>query len=136
MGILVLPIFLLMLLGFSYQGLTLGVDAILRSQGRPTAVLTVVAMSMGLALAAIVLPFLVVASKQVSQGGFVAVAVCSVGGIAWLSGTRFRELYAITDRPIHGLSGAAFFLAAASFPIMWFWLAEKIGVWFQVGWVY
>lgn len=136
MGILVVPMFLVMILGFSYQGLTLGVDVILRSQRRPIAVLTVVAMSLGLAMAGIVLPFFVVASRQVSHGGFVAVAVFSVGGTAWVAGTLFQAMYRKTNKSIHGISGASFFLAAGSFPVMWFWLAEKISIWLKVEWIY
>jgi hypothetical protein len=136
MGIVLLPVFLVMLLGFSYQGIRTGARAILRSQRRPAAVLVLIAMSIGLAAAEIVLPFALVASSRVSAGGFAVVVVSCVGGLAGWAGTCFGEQYRKTARPIHGLSSAAFFLAAGSFPIMWFWLAERMSTSFHVGWIY
>jgi hypothetical protein len=136
MGIILIPMFLVMLLGFSYLGIKSGAQAVLRAQGRLTATLILTAMSTALGAAAIVLPFMVVASTRVSAGGFIVFVIFGVAGVAGLAGAYFKEQFRKTDKPVHGLSAAAFFLAAASFPVTWLWLAERMEAWFMVGWDY
>ena len=136
MGIILIPMFLVMLLGFSYLGIKSGAQAILRAQGRLTATLILIAMSTALIAAAIVLPFTVVASTRVSAGGFIFFVILGVAGVAGLAGAFFKEQFRKTEKPVHGLSAAAFFLAAASFPVTWLWLAERMKGWFMVGWDY
>lgn len=136
MGIVLLPVYLIMLFGFSYQGVRAGAHAVLASRGRPTAFAVLMTMSVVLAAVEIVLPFAVVASRDVSAGGFAVVVAAGVAIVAGLAGTWFRERYLRSARPIDGLSGAACFLAAAAFPVMWFTLAETLRAWFEVHWMY
>lgn len=136
MGILLLPIFLAMLLGFSYHGIKTGVIVIFASKKRLNAVFGLTAMSVGLATAEIVLPFAFVASSEVSAGGFPIVVVFVVGSVAGLVGIYFRDLYRRTAQPVHGLFSTALFLAGGGFPILWFWLAERMQIWFKVKWIY
>ena len=136
MGIILAPIFLAMLLVFSYLGIRSGAHAILRAQGRLTATLILMAMSTVLIAAAIVVPFTVAASTRVSAGGFIVFVIFAVAGVAGLAGVYFKEQYRKTDKPVHGLFAAAFFLAAASFPVTWLCFAERMQAWFMVGWVY
>lgn len=128
--------FLVMLLAFSYLGIKSGAQAISRAQGRLTATLVLTAMSTVLIAAAIVLPFTVVASTRVSAGGFIFFVTLGVAGVAGVVGSYFKEQHRKTDKPVHGLFAAAFFLAAASFPVTWLWLAERMKAWFMVGWDY
>ena len=121
---------------FSYLGIKSGAHAILRAQGRLTATLILTAMSTVLIAAAIVLPYTVVASTRVSAGGFIIFVILAVAGPGGLAGTYFKEQYRKTDRPVHGLFAAAFFLAAACFPVTWLCLAERMQAWFMVGRVY
>jgi hypothetical protein len=111
--------FLAMFVGFSYLGIESGASAILRAQGRLTAILLLVAMSTVLIAAEIVLSFALVASTRVSAGGFIFFAILGIGGIAGLAGMCFKGQYRKTDKPIYGLFAAAFFVAAASFPLTW-----------------
>ncbi|MEW6372857.1 MAG: hypothetical protein AB1584_18150 [Pseudomonadota bacterium] len=136
MGIILVPMFLVMLLVFSYLGIKTGTQAVLRAQGRLTATLILMAMSTALIAAAIVLPFTVVASTRVPAGGFILLATFGVAGVAGVAGTSFKEQYRKTGKPIHGLFAAAIFLAAASFPVTWLCLAERMQAWFMVGWSY
>jgi hypothetical protein len=46
------------------------------------------------------------------------------------------ERHRKTHKPILALSASAFFLAAAIFPVSWFWWAERMSTWFQVTWSY
>lgn len=136
MGIILIPLFLAMLPGFAYPGIRLGVRAVLRAQGRLTATGVLLAASAGLGLCAVVLPFAVMTGSRVSAWGFIFIVMACVAGILGAAGSfgsaRFRD----TGRPIAGLLGAASFLAAASFPVMWFWLAPRLETWFRVGWTY
>lgn len=136
MGILLIPMFLVMLLGFSYLGIKSGAQAVFLAQGRLTATLILTAMSTALSAAAIVLPFMVVASTRVSAGGFIVFVIFRVAGVAGLAGAYFKEQFRKTDKPVQGLAAAAFFFAAASFPVTWLWLAERMAAWFMVGWDY
>ena len=136
MGIILIPMFLVMLLSFSYLGIKSGAQAVLLAQGRLTATLILTAMSIALSAAAIVLPFLFVAATRVSAGGFIVLVIFGVAGVAGLAGAYLKEKFRETDKPVHGLSAAAFFLAAASFPVTWLWLAERMKAWFMVGWDY
>jgi hypothetical protein len=136
MGIILIPLFLAMLAGFSCSGIQLGVRAVLRAQGRLTATLVLLAASAGLGLCAVVLPFALMTGSRVSAWGFIIVAMACVAGILGAAGSygnaRFRE----AGRPIDGLLGAASFLGAGSFPVMWFVLAPRLETWFRVGWTY
>ena len=128
--------FLVMLLVFSCLGIKSGAQVILRAQDRLTATLVLIAMSTALIAAAIILPFTVVASTRVSAGGVIFFGILAVAGVAGLAGAYFKEQYRNTDKPVHGLSAAAFFFAAASFPLTWLWLAERMKAWFMVSWNY
>jgi hypothetical protein len=136
MGLILLLVFLAMLLGFSCLGIPLGVRAVCRAQGRTAAALVLAVASVGLGALAVVLPFALVMSSRVSAWGFVLVVTVCVGGIAGLAGFVLRRRFRETGRPAGGLSGAAFFLAAAAFPVNWFWLAPRLEAWFRVGWIY
>jgi hypothetical protein len=136
MGIILIPIFLVMLFGFSYLGIKSGVQAVLRAQGRLTATLVLIAMSTALMAAAIILPFTVVASARVSASGFIFFVILGVAGVAGLAGAYFKEQFRKTDKPVHGLSATAFFFAAASFPVTWLWLADRMKALFMVSWDY
>lgn len=136
MGIVLLPLLLIMLLGFFYVGARSGVHVVLKSQRRLTAISVLTAMSVALATADITLPFAIVASDSVSAGGFAIVVTLSVAVTAGFAGTFFRERYRSMARPIYGLCSAAFFLSGSVFPIMWFSLAERMSILFKVNWIY
>jgi hypothetical protein len=136
MGMILLAVFLAMLLGFSYPGVRLGIRAVSRARGRSTATLILCAAGAGLGMVAVVLPFALVASSKVSAWGFVLLVAVCVGGVASLAGSVLKQRFHETGRPIHGLFGAAFFLAAAAFPVNWFWLGPRLEAWFRVGWTY
>ena len=136
MGIMLIPLFLAMLLGFSYPGIRLGVRAVVQAQGRLTATLVLLAASAGLGLCAVALPFAVVAGGRVAAWGFIFVVAACVAGLLGAAGTYGNARFRATGRPVAGLLGAASFLAAGSFPVMWFWLAPRLEVWFGVGWTY
>jgi hypothetical protein len=136
MGIILIPLFLAMLLGFSCPGIGLGVRAVLRAQGRLTATLALLAASVGLGLCAVVLPFAVMTGSRVSAWGFIFIVMACVAGILGAAGAFGNARFRATGRPVDGLLGAASFLAAGRFPVMWFWLAPRLEVWFRVGWIY
>lgn len=136
MGIILIPLFLAMLLGFSYAGIGLGSRAVSRARGRPTAFVVLLAASAALGLGAVVLPFAVMAASRVSAWGFVFAATACVAGLLGAAGSYFKTRFRDAGRPVDGLLGAASFLAAGGFPVLWFWLAPRLEVWFQVGWTY
>jgi hypothetical protein len=82
------------------------------------------------------LPFAVMTGRRVSAWGFMVVAMACVAGILGAAGAYGNARFRAGGRPVDGLFGAASFLAAGSFPVMWFWLAPRLEVWFRVGWVY
>lgn len=136
MGIILLSVFLAMLLGFLYPGIELGRSAVSRSRGRSTAAFVLLTASGGLGLLAVVLPFALVASSRVSAWGFVFGTAVGVGSVAALSGSCLKQRFRKTGKPVDGLCGAAFFFAAAAFPLNWFWLAHRLERWFHVNWSY
>lgn len=136
MGIILIPLFLAMLLGFSCPGIGLGMRAVLRAQGRLSATLVLLAASAGLGLCAVVLPFAVMTGRRVSAWGFVFVALACVAGVLGAAGIYGNARFRATGRPAEGLLGAASLLGAGSFPVMWFWLAPRLEAWFRVGWTY
>ena len=136
MGIILIPMFVAMLLGFTYQGIKLGSQSILRARGRTTATLLLLAASAGLGLLSVVVPFALVSSSRVSAGQFVVVVTACVAGVAGLAGGHLKHRFRTTDKPVAGLYGAACFLAAGVFPIAWFALGKRLEGWFQVSWIY
>jgi hypothetical protein len=136
MGLILLPVFLAMLLGFFYQGIKLGIPAVMRARGRSTAALLLAVASAGLGLVGVIVPFALVASSRVSAWGFVFMAAACVAGVAAFAGAYLKRRFRATGKPIDGLFGAAVFLAAAAFPVSWFWLAQRLEAWFQVDWSY
>jgi hypothetical protein len=136
MGMILILLFLAMLLGFSYPGIALGVRAVLKARGRLTATLVLLAASAGLGLCAVVLPFAVMTGRRVSAWGFVFIVMVCVAGILGAAGAYGNGRFRATGRPVDGLLGAASLLAAGSFPVMWFWLAPRLEVWFRVEWTY
>lgn len=136
MGIILIPLFLAMLLGFSWAGIGLGTRAVARAQGRLTASVVLLVASAGLGQCAVVLPFAVMTGSRVSAWGFIVTVMACVAGLLGTAGSYFRTRFYHTGRPVDGLLGASSFLAAASFPVTWFWLAPRLEVWFRVGWIY
>ncbi len=136
MGIILIPLFLAMLLGFSCRGILLGMRAVLQAQGRLTATLVLLAATVCLGLCAVVLPFALVAGGRVSAWGFIFIVMACVAGILGMAGSYGNARFRATGRPVAGLLGAASFLGAGSFPVMWFWLAPRLETWFRVGWTY
>jgi hypothetical protein len=136
MGIILIPMFIAMVLGFSYPGIRLGRQAIVRARGRVTATAVLAAASAGLSLVSVVLPFALAATRQVSAGGFVLIAACCVAGVAGTVGSHFTRRFRATGRPVAGLVGAASFLGAAGFPLVWFWLGARLAIWFEICWIY
>jgi hypothetical protein len=136
MGIILIPMFLAMVLGFSYPGIRLGGQAVVRAGGRVTAGLLLVGASAGLSLVSVALPLALVVPRRVSAGGFVMIAAWCVAGIAGVAGIHLKNRFRVTGRPVAGLLGAACFLAAAGFPLVWFWLGERLAKWFQISWIY
>ena len=133
---ILVPLFLAMLLGFSCPGIRLGIRAVLQAQGRLAATLVLLATSAGLGLCAVVLPFAVMTGSRVSPWGFVFIVMACVAGMLGAAGAYGNARFRATGRPVDGLLGAASLLAAGSFPVMWFWLAPRLEVWFRVGWTY
>jgi hypothetical protein len=136
LGLILLPLYLAMLLGFASGGARLGWRAVVRARGRLTAACVLAAAAMGLAALAIALPFAFVAGHRVSAGGFAVMAALGVGAVAMLAGLSLNERFVRAGRPVDGLLASAFFLAGASFPLSWFWLGERMEALFQVMWVY
>lgn len=136
MGIVLLLVFLGMLVGFSYLGLRSGVPAIQASRSRLGAALALSVMAVVLAVIEVVLPFAIVSSTRISAGGFIVIITLSVLIIASLAGTFFAVKFRTTEHTIYGLCSAAFSFAAAVFPIIWFLLADRVSVYFAVGWIY
>jgi len=136
MGMILILLFLAMLLGFSCPGIALGVRAVRQARGRLTATLVLLAASAGLGLCAVVLPFAAMTGRRVSAWEFIVIVVVCVAGMLGTAGAYGNARFRATGRPVAGLLGAASLLAAASFPVMWFWLAPRLEVWFGVGWTY
>jgi hypothetical protein len=136
MGMILILLFLAMLLGFSCSGIALGVRAVLRAQGRLTATLLLLAAGAGLGLCAVVLPFAAMTGRRVSAWGFIFAMMVCVAGVLGTAGAYGGARFRATGWPVDGLLGAASLLAAGSFPVMWFWLAPRLEVWFRVGWTY
>jgi len=136
LGLILLPLYLAMLLGFTFGGVKVGWRAIARARGRLTATTLLIVTSAGLAALAIVLPFAYAAAQRVSAGGFALVTVFCVSAVTMSVGLVLNERFAKEGRPVDGLFASAFFLAGASFPISWFWLGERMETLFQVAWIY
>jgi hypothetical protein len=82
------------------------------------------------------LPFALMASSRVSAFGFLFGSLYAVAGVATFGSIYFRELYRQTGRTIFGLTAAALCFSAASFPVTWFWLSERMSGWFRLTWSY
>lgn len=136
MGMILILLFLAILLGFSCVGIGLGSRAVSRAQGRLTASVVLLVASAGLGLCAVALPFAVMTGSRVSAWGFIFAVMACVAGLLGAAGAYFKMRFDDTGRPVDGLLGAASFLAAASFPVTWFWLVPRLEVWFRVGWTY
>jgi hypothetical protein len=136
MGMILILLFLAMLLGFSCPGIALGVRAVLQAQGRLTATGVLLAASAGLGLCAVVLPFAVMTGRRVPAWEFIFIVLVCVAGTLGAAGAYGNARFRAAGRPVDGLLGAACFLAAASLPVFWFWLAPRLEVWFRVGWIY
>lgn len=135
MGIILVPLFLAMLVGFSYLGIRSSLQAVLAARGRLTAVVFLATTTAVFAIVGIVLPFAVLASRRVPTGSVVMYAF-AIGGVATLAGTFLMQRYRATGKPVAGLCAAAIFFAAALFPINWFWWADRARAWFHVTWSY
>lgn len=133
---ILIPLFLAMPLGFSYSGIALGIRAVLQARGRLTATLVLLAASAGLGLCTVALPFAAMTGRRVSAWGFIVIVAVCVAGILGAAGAYGNARFRAAGRPVDGLLGAASLLAAGSFPVMWFWLAPRLEVWFRVGWTY
>jgi hypothetical protein len=84
----------------------------------------------------VALPFAAMTGRRVSAWGFIFIVVVCVAGILGAAGKYGKTRFRATGRPVDGLLGAASLLAAGSFPVMWFWLAPRLEVWFRVEWTY
>lgn len=136
MGIFLAPVLLAMLIGFSFLGLRSGFRLVAAARHRLKTAAIVLTTSIALALLAIVLPFALVASTRVPAFGFLFTILIVVAGVAALAGTLLEELHRKTDRSVYGLAAVALYLAAASLPVTWFWLSERLGEWFRIAWSY